>query len=529
MTRRECIMAIASVASASPIQGAQLARCTILDAHGDPVSPAALGRFHLCDLLLRPFTINPTLAAGEVAFDPPAKPFRIALPLQVPGFGQVFVYADNRGAGYTRASLAKTGDLLLNYEFAADRLATVRRVAEDCRKLGVAIPSPTEARIAAAARFLQNADAARDERRACTHAAMESLRESLWAGEELVFARAQYRIAKQAPRPGFLFGSNAFGFASGPDWYRAYFAKLLNYATIPFYRGMLEREEGHADYSEPEAILSALDKAQAHIMVKGHPLIFLVADATPAWLKNLSFPETNALCLARVREAIGRLRSRIHIWDVINEAHVQPETGTDMKGFTREQNVQMTVQALQAARDTDPTCYRVVNNTGTWSDYYMGRKPAPWQQCVYDYLSMVRDAGAKYEAIGLQYYHSGRDMLEFERNLELFQAFGKPVHVTELGISSSSEEVAKSEWWGGGPGGAKFVWHGEQFTEASQADWCEQVYTIAYSKPWVEAITTWDFADPAFIPHGGLLSEDGTPKESYHRLTKLLAGWRAAA
>jgi len=232
------------------------------------------------------------------------------------------------------------------------------------------------------------------------------------------------------------------------------------------------------------------------------------------------------LCVARVREAISRLRSRVHIWDVINEAHVQAETGTDMAGFTREQNVEMTVAALKAARDTDPTCYRVVNNTGTWCDYYMAGKPAAWQQCVYDYLSMVRDAGADYEAIGLQYYHSGRDMVEFERNLELFQAFGKPVHLTELGIPSSSEEAPKSKWWGGGVGGARFVWHGEKFTETSQADWFEQVYTIAYSKPWVQAISTWDLADPASIPHGGLLKEDGAPKESYQRLTTLLAHWQ---
>jgi endo-1,4-beta-xylanase len=526
MTRRECILAVASAAALPPTSAARPARCIVLDAQGEPVAPDAMVRFHTCDLLLRPFTLAPVVAVGQITFSPPAQPFRISLPLQVPGFGHVFVYADNRGAGYTPRSLAKSGDLLLNYEFAADRLTTVRRLAEDCRSLGVTIPSGLSVRISAAEELLQRAEVARGDHPACARAAMESLRESLWAGEGLVFERAKYRIAKQSPRPGFLFGSNAFGFASGPEWYREYYTKLLNYGTIPFYRGMLEREKDHPDYSEPEAILNAVDKAHASIMIKGHPLIFLVAEATPKWLKNLPFEETNTLCIARVREAISRLRSRVHIWDVINEAHVQPETGTDMVGFTREQNVEMTVSALQAARDSDPTCYRVVNNTGTWSDYYMAGKPAVWQQCVYDYLTMVRDAGANYEAIGLQYYHSGRDMVEFERNLDLFQAFGKPVHLTELGISSSSTGAEKSEWWGGGPGGAKFVWHGEQFTESSQADWFEQVYTIGYSKPWVQAISTWDFSDPAFIPHGGLLREDGTPKESYQRLTTLLADWR---
>ncbi len=343
MTRREWITAMSAVAVMPIPRATRPAPCTLLDERGEPVPTEAMARFHTCDLLLRPFTIEPEFAPGQVTFEPPAKPFRIAVPLRVPGFGHVFLYADNRGAGYTRASLAKSGDLLLNYEFAADRLATVRNLAEDCRKLGVVIPSATEGRITAAVEFLHKADDARRDRAACARATMESLRESLWAGEALVFERAKYRIAKQPPRPGFLFGSNAFGFATGPDWYRDYYTQLLNYGTIPFYRGMLERQKGQPDYSQPEAILGALENTS--IMVKGHPLIFLVAEATPAWLKNLPFAETRALCLSHVREAISRFRSRLHVWDVINEAHVQPETGTDMTGFTRQQNVELTLSA----------------------------------------------------------------------------------------------------------------------------------------------------------------------------------------
>jgi endo-1,4-beta-xylanase len=533
MTRREWITAMGA-AVVMPAAGATLpthtvrpAHCTILDHKGEPVPPDALAKFYVCDLLPRPFPIDPKFAPGEVTFEPPGNPFRISVPLPVPGFGNVFLYADNRGAGYTRSSLAKSGGLLLNYEFAADRLATVRRLVDDCKKLRVVIPPATEGRITAAAGLLEKAGGARPDRAACARVAMESLRESLWAGEELVVERARQRIAKQPPRPGFLFGSNAFRFATDPDWYREYFTQLFNYATIPFYRGMLEKQKGQPDYSRPEAILKALDKTS--IMVKGHPLIFLTPGSTPVWLKNLPFAETQSLCVSHVREAISRFRSHLHVWDVINEMHVQPDVVPDMAGFTRQQNVELTVSALKAAREADPTCYRVVNNTGTWGDYYMARKPAPWQQSVYDYLAMMKAAGADYEAIGLQYYHAGRDMLEFERNLEAFQAFGKTVHLTELGIASSSEEVGKSEWWGGGPGGGRRVWHGEQFTESSQADWFEQLYTIAYSKPWVQAITTWDFADPAFIPHGGLLTKDGTPKESYHRLAALLAEWRKRA
>lgn len=526
--------------------------CIILDEHGQAVAPEALARFHICDLLLRPLPIDPTFAPGKVSFEPPAKAFRISVPLRVPGFGQVFLYADNGGAGYTRASLANRGDLFLNYEFAASRLATVRRLADDCEKLGVVIPETTKRRITAAAELLQKADAVQENRTACNEAAMKSLSESLWAGEALVYERAKYRIGKQAPRPDFLFGCSYFPRAMDPESYRQRFTELFNYATVPaFFRGMVERQRGQVDFSRAEAILNALDKSA--ILVKGHTLIFMEPSVTPAWLKNLPFTEAEATCVSYVRETVSRFRGRVNVWDVVNEAHFQPPTSSGIAGFTREENVELTISALNAAREANATCFRLVNNTGTWCDYYMGRtpsycpeppfdapkriwcdnyrgqKPGRWQQNVYDYLSKLKEAGAEYEAVGLQYYYSGRDMVEFERNLETFEGFGKPAHITEAGIPSSSAEVPKKNWWGGGTDGAKLVWHGDQWTESTQADWFEQLYTIAYSKPWVQAITTWDLSDPAFVPHEGLLDENGRPKESYHRLAALLSAWRQRA
>ena len=66
------------------------------------------------------------------------------------------------------------------------------------------------------------------------------------------------------------------------------------------------------------------------------------------------------------------------------------------------------------------------------------------------------------------------------------------------------------------------TWHGD-FTETIQADYIEGLYTLAYSKPYVEAITYWDFNGTG---HDGFIREDGTPKESYHRLQNLIAKWR---
>jgi GH35 family endo-1,4-beta-xylanase len=467
------------------------------------------------------------LGKGEIDFQPAPQPFRISLPLTVPGFGQVFLYADHRGKGHTRQSLSQSAPLLLNYEFAADRLTTVHKLYKECRQAGLSISAEAQHRAAEAERLLKKGEEFSADQRAMAQWSMESLRESLWAGEMVVFERARQLIKRHGPRLGFLFGCNAFEYQQFGKPYAERFEALFNYATLPFYHGGIEKVRGQRDYSGVDYPLAWLRNTE--IICKGHPLIFLIGTVIPDWLRNRPFEGTKQACLQYVRDSIRKYRGRIHVWDVINEAHVQPEVGTGVNGFTREQNVELTFEALRTAREADPTCYRVVNSTGTWGDYYLGRKPAVWQQSAYDYLQMMKEAQCEYEAVGLQYYHSGRDLLEFERDIARFKDFGKPIHLTELGIPSSSEDIPGAEWWGGGVGGTRMAWHGEHFTETIQADWIEQLYTIAFSKPYIVALTWWDFSDPAFVPHGGLLRKDMTPKEGYQRLLTLLTQWRQMA
>ena len=495
MTRREFAVGVATVG-----QRASEARCKVLDHRGEPLAVEELRRFHLCDLRLRSIPAQPQFAPGEVRFQPPEQPFRIGLPMVVPGFGHVVVYADNRGQGYTARSFAQP--LPLHYEFAADRLASVGRLG-----------GPSSPRAERAAALLKKAEAARDNPRAVVGLCAESLAESLWAGEEMVVERARAAIARQGARPGFLFGCNAFRYPRLGKPYAQRFEAVFNYATLPFYLGPTQPVQGQSNYSGVEKILSWLDGTR--ILKKGHPLVWFYPKTTPGWLHNKPYDEVKRLCTEYARQSVARFRHRIHAWDVINEAHLQ-----NALGFSLEQQIDMTRAACEAARQADPSCFRVVNCCCTWSDY-MARGAKPGQQSVYDYVKMVRDAGIDFEALGLQYYYSGRDLLEIERNIETFKDLGKPIHITELGLPSASQEGPNQQGQT-----TRFPWHGERWSETAQADWVEQFYPIVYSKPYIEAVTWWDLSDPAFIPHGGLVRADLTPKESYVRLSALLARWR---
>ncbi len=241
------VSAVARAAEvSSPVQ------CSVYNYRGEPLPVEEFARFHTCDLLTRPFTIEPQFEPGMAAFQPPPRPFRIALPLTVPGFGQVFVYADNRGRGYTAESFSEK-PLLLNQEFAADRLATVRALAEDCRHLGVTLSAAVGERTAKAEALLKKAEGLADDRTAWIAALTSSLCESLWAGEMMTVERAEQMIGHNGPRGGFLFGCNAFGYRRHGKEYADRFSAAFNFATLPFYRGQTERERGQVNYSAQRA------------------------------------------------------------------------------------------------------------------------------------------------------------------------------------------------------------------------------------------------------------------------------------
>lgn len=72
-----------------------------------------------------------------------------------------------------------------------------------------------------------------------------------------------------------------------------------------------------------------------------------------------------------------------------------------------------------------------------------------------------------------------------------------------------------------------YIWRCHWYEEL-QANWLEGVYTLAYSLPYVEAISWFDILDThAYIDSGGLLrSPEGGKKAVYYQLERLKQLWR---
>ncbi|MGB6014300.1 MAG: 1,4-beta-xylanase, partial [Nodosilinea sp.] len=86
--------------------------------NGDPLPTFELNRLYFLDLNDEPIPHpDRTVADGILTSEPPPIPFAIALQLPVEGFGDVTLYADNQGRGFTPSDFP----LVLNGVFARDR------------------------------------------------------------------------------------------------------------------------------------------------------------------------------------------------------------------------------------------------------------------------------------------------------------------------------------------------------------------------------------------------------------------------
>ena len=495
----------------------------VFTSRGDRVPARQLSDAMVVDLeCMPPFEHSPETADGRATLPAPDGAFGVCIPLTVEGFGHVSIHADNGGNGYRAAEVAGR-TLNFSLEAAESRAAAVSAAEQRFSAMGSEFSSEYGERMSKARELLEGARAKKSDEVACAKLAMASLAESLHAGEMLVVEHARCRIAASPTRTGFLFGCNGFGYPKLGEKYAELFGHLLNFATLPFYRAGTEAEEGARDFSKVEKILEWTTRDG--IGVKGHPLVWFHQAGIPKWLAGRTYEQVEATHRDYIMDAVGRFGDRIKIWDVINEAH---DWANDFD-YTPEQLVEMTRLACDVTREADPDATRIVNSCCTWSEYVAKGKnysrdinrPA---RSVFQYLRDLMGAGVDFEIIGVQMYYPVRDLFEIDRQLDRFCQLGKPVHITELGVSSSVAPVEHNPIV---DIHHRRYWHGKPWSEREQADWVESYYTMCYAKPAIEAMTWWDFSDPAFIPHGGLVDENLRPKEAYHRLKGLIGGWQA--
>ncbi len=463
------------------------------DPQGKPIPKSALTRFCCRDMADEPMVVDAKIRDGSASFELPEEPVQVSVMLAVPGFGEVAVYADNRALGYT-----KPGTVDFVADAAYTRQFRVRIAAVKAILGGVEMPG-----------FVEKIDAA------SKLPPYESLAVTLAAGEQLTMAKARHRISKyKGPREGFLFGCNAFGYPARGPLYQQRYRELFNCGIPNLYLTHFAPSETTRNYARTDAETEWL--LSMGMKVKICPPFYLASGVLPQWLRDKPWSEGREWCYALVKESARRYAGKSGFCEITNEA-----TMSNGLRLSSAEILDMTRVASKAARDGDPKVRRIINSAHLWGDFAakLDKQGRP-RLSPYAYLRECIKQRIPFEIVGLQLYYPEYDLFEIDRMLERYAKLGKPIHITEMGCSSAP---------GLDPNGqrkaASAGWHGP-WTEDMQADWVESVYTLFYSKPYIEAASWWDLADAvSFWPYGGLCRGDLSPKPAYTRLQNLLKSW----
>jgi endo-1,4-beta-xylanase len=464
----------------------------------------------------------------EIPADVGDRRFSVNARWYVPGFGYLYLGADNGGMHYSLKDLNEDAQFNLGLEFARSRVARNLAVRERYGIEGSAFSAEVGHLTALSQELLRDAEKQPALGDRTGQLANRALLYALQAGEKIELEHAQNLIARKGKRDAW-FGceSRQYVWARSEEMVKR-FTELFGFATITHYvwdswYELFEPREGVYNFGVKDNIVRWLEENQ--ITIQGRPLFWFHPTVTPEWLKQKSFSELKSYMEKHVRNVLGHYGDHILQWEVFNEYH----DWANIHGHTPDQITELTRFALDRTKAENPKVVRILNNCCPWAEYAargrMARMDAKRPlRSPRKYLADLQEAGVDYDVLGIQVYFPQRDLSDIARLLERLAAFGKPIYITEIGASSNLLTTS--------PSGAiiasesdPYSWH-RNWDEELQADWLEQVYTLYYSRPYVKAINWYDFSDfRPFIANGGLVREDCTAKQSFQRLKQTLADW----
>ncbi len=336
---------------------------------------------------------------------------------------------------------------------------------------------------------------------------------------ELVSAQGQpiagATLEIQQKTHAFLFGCNAFVLGQLGEKsakYEEMFARLLNFATVPFYWEGTEPTQGELRYQEgsrdiwrrppPDRFLPFAKKYG--ITLKGHPLLW--HSLNPPWIPK-DPEELKKLYQKRFAEIADRYAPSILIWDVVNESLVCSKS---YPLYSPERDY--VAWAFQEAhRVFRPENILMINEVQSVSHAGIGEKNAYFRQ-----VRTLLDQGIKIEGIGFQFHFFSGDALQNllqgkvyppDQLMKVYESFCElelPLYITEITIPTTVENGLEV-----------------------QAEVLRNLYRLWFSIPRMAGITYWNLADGTAYKNentamAGLVDKELNPKPAYLALERLI-------
>jgi hypothetical protein len=409
----------------------------------------------------------------------------------------------------------------LNVEIARSRLLRISQKREEWGLTDLTLTENQHEIIDQAMELFIQALCHLDEPEKASQFADQSLVLSMKAGESLAMAHAKLFLDRRIETGGIK--RHSFGCTIDPDRmndqdYLHQIKANFHFVTVPVSWKSIEPKEQERQFEKLDACVNWL--AKNRIAVRMGPLLSFIPKNVPDWIfiwEN-DFEQVREMAYEYITSVVERYNGKVQAWDVVSGLNAN-----NCFNFTFEQIIEITRSATLAAKRASSRSLVLIELTEIWGEYYSRNQrtipPMIYADAIYQ--SGIHFDGYSVE-MGFGFCDSGmrtRDLLEMSILLDRFASFGKAVHLSQVQVPSQPQPKPKKKKTGNGNG---FIdtgfWH-EPWSESIQAQWLEQFYQMALSKPFVETITWADLADQK--SHTGLLRNDMAPKPAFGLLNKL--------
>ncbi len=308
------------------------------------------------------------------------------------------------------------------------------------------------------------------------------------------------------------------------DIYKESFKELFNIATVPFYWCDLEPEQGKPRYAvdspkiyrRPPTDLCVNFCLENGIEPKCHCLNY--DWMMPDWLEDADVDYHKKMLSKHFSELAERYADVIPSWEVTNETFDVRERRRS-KFYKEDDFVEW---SFRMADRYFPNNRLIINDFFIWENYRENRS-AYYMQIE----RLMRNGISHLDSIGMQFHSFFKR--EDEENLvgirynpeflydvfDTYAKLGKKLQITEMTIPAYSNDAEDEE---------------------VQAELIENLYTVFFSHPAMEAVIYWNLVDgyAAFAPqgdmttgenqyYGGLMRFDMSKKKSYDVIKNLFS------
>lgn len=353
----------------------------------------------------------------------------------------------------------------------------------------------------------------------------DALRVAVPLGEQMALFHAGVFLNRRRQAGHFsrrLFGCG-INLRTRDERYRKRLINGFDFVCVPVCWRDIEPKQG-------EFVWDVLDEwvdwlTQHRMPIKASPLVSLDERHIPDWLYiyEHDFEAVRDFMYEHIRRLVSRYKDRIQAWDAVSGIHA-----LNTFNLNFEQIMDVTRMSAAITKQIAPQTTVIVDLVAPWGEYY-SRNTRTIPPMLY--ADMLVQNSIHFDALGVQFYvgvnRDGmfvRDMLQTSTMLDRFANFGKPVHITAAQAPSRHTTDQDDAWAGAVSPADAGTWY-DDWSEPLQSRWLREFYNIALSKPFIETVTWRDLADAEahYLPHGGLLRPDLTPKLAYEQLCTIRA------